>query len=554
MTGTKKRPLQRSPSSRFKKKVESQFILNHSPRSPYEKKFKKATIFSPQKRKFPKLFGAGDRVARNDSPLLNKGNLSEEVTFNSRRRLTKPSQDAECNESEYSDISTVTAEVSPLRLNLKRATECCSQSTTVTAEVSPLRLNLKRATDQSTTVTAEVSPLRLNLKNPPEYCSQSTTVTAIVSPLRLNLKGVTECSSQSTTVTAEVSPLRLNSKGITEYLSQKNSVLQESEVFLEDDIFSQSDLLNEADRSHDFISETDFLEEVNGDNNPYFPEQIVFYDDGSHRECSHLQPELVCSDETISDLAHHSNTIDNEIHNEQALIDAANTFNPIVLTSQDVPNADLPFYEVHRNTRKDLANWLKLRGVPQGGCGKDDLVNRVQACMDVGADKILDPSVEGGKWYEKKRNDAASLLQNSALFPETGWDPFPSRDIPQSYNFGSVYYYLVESMPQYQDPSMINSGEESVSEEEDEENVEVIELGDIFEDLDNKAVMSSKKIRRGLQFLKSGYVRGMKDCLPDRFHFFKGHIRASMEKKAYWVKAAISQISGNILRCESQVS
>ncbi|KAE8749229.1 hypothetical protein FOCC_FOCC004137, partial [Frankliniella occidentalis] len=337
-----------------------------------------------------------------------------------------------------------------------------------------------------------------------------------------------------------------------------DSVQQESEVFLEDDIFSQSDLSKEADGCPDFISEIDFMEEVDGDSNPYFPEQIVFYDDESDRECSHLQPELVSGDETISDLAHHSNTIDKEIHDEQALIDAANTFNPIVLTSKDVPNSGLPFNEVHRNTRKDLANWLKLRGVPQGGVGKDDLVNRVQACMDVGADKILDPSVEGGKWYEKKKEmmstQAASLLQNSALFPETGWDPFPSRDIPQSYNFGSVYYYLVESMPQYQDPSIINSGEESVSEEDDEENVEVIELGDIFEDLDNKAVMSSKKIRRGLQFLKSGYVRGMKDCLPDRFHFFMGHIRASMEKKAYWVKAAISQISGNILRCELCVS
>lgn len=129
-------------------------------------------------------------------------------------------------------------------------------------------------------------------------------------------------------------------------------------------------------------------------------------------------------------------------------------------------------------------------------------------------------------------------------FPFSGWDTFPSRDLPKNYNFGSVYYYLVETMPQYEE----EDGEEESSGDEDV--VTTIEIQDPFDNDENDLMLRSKKIRRGLTYYKSNFIRSVKDTIVDRVHYIKGHVRASMNKTAYWVKIALSQISGSVAYCE----
>lgn len=132
-------------------------------------------------------------------------------------------------------------------------------------------------------------------------------------------------------------------------------------------------------------------------------------------------------------------------------------------------------------------------------------------------------------------------LHDDEIFPTYGWCVFPSRDIPHNFNFGSVYNYLVETMPQLEDSDDASSG--------DEEEEELVELSDPFQDVECTAINHTKKLRRGLQYVKSAYVRNVQDTWPDKLHVYKAQVRASMLKQAYLVKVALSPLSGSIIRC-----
>ena len=88
-----------------------------------------------------------------------------------------------------------------------------------------------------------------------------------------------------------------------------------------------------------------------------------------------------------------------------------------------------------------------------------DLVERVRDCLDLNIP--IDPNVDDGGPYKAKAARAVSLemLATQDLeiplvintipvhgFPVSGWTPFPSRDVPEMYNYGSALYYVVESL------------------------------------------------------------------------------------------------------------
>lgn len=62
--------------------------------------------------------------------------------------------------------------------------------------------------------------------------------------------------------------------------------------------------------------------------------------------------------------------------------------------------------------------------------------------------------------------------QAVAAFPTAGWGPFPSHDIPTSFNFGRIYDYLVESAPQYI-PDFLNDTTAQDMDSEDELDLEL---------------------------------------------------------------------------------
>ena len=71
-------------------------------------------------------------------------------------------------------------------------------------------------------------------------------------------------------------------------------------------------------------------------------------------------------------------------------------------------------------------------------------------------------------------------------------------------------------MPQLEDFVQLSDDDVSSGDEED---VEVIEVSDPFDQAECKEIRMSKKLRRGLQYVKSGYV---------------GHVDTSMEKALSW--------------------
>lgn len=123
--------------------------------------------------------------------------------------------------------------------------------------------------------------------------------------------------------------------------------------------------------------------------------------------------------------------------------------------------------------------------------------------------------------------------------------------MPSNFNFGSVFNYIVETMPQLANPTENTSSVNSSDDEEEAENVVVI--NDPFDDDDEQTeIKFCKKLRRGLQYVKSGYVRNVHHCLCQRLHCYKGQVRASMNAIAYKVKVAIFQISGSVVKASCQ--
>lgn len=149
-----------------------------------------------------------------------------------------------------------------------------------------------------------------------------------------------------------------------------------------------------------------------------------------------------------------------DVLSPDVIVPPTKKFQPIILTVDDVPDALLPRKVVSDNTIKMLERWLKCRGLPLKAKDKAELVERVGLKIAGGKSHILDLKLDKGKWYEKKRaaleeaartevNSSQSITPSQQIveFPRRGWKPFPSVEIPCMFNYGNIYFYLVESMP-----------------------------------------------------------------------------------------------------------
>ncbi|XP_052128343.1 uncharacterized protein LOC113214356 [Frankliniella occidentalis] len=208
-------------------------------------------------------------------------------------------------------------------------------------------------------------------------------------------------------------------------------------------------------------------------------------------------------------------------------------FFPVVLTEDDgVPGARLPRQPLAANTNKMLKRWLECRGKPTGG-RREELLERVALLKALPNSHILDVKVDKGYWYERKcetlRAQQVHQIVNSQALPSTqvhqypteGWKPFPSVDMPVMFNYGHIYFYLVESIP-----SLPQSDE---SDEDCEDIPESSRIQDPFDD-EHKSLQDVKTLRKGLRFFKSKYVRNVHDvCEAGRTYFVKAEVRASME-------------------------
>ena len=91
---------------------------------------------------------------------------------------------------------------------------------------------------------------------------------------------------------------------------------------------------------------------------------------------------------------------------------------------------------------------------------RDELVTRVSDCIKKGSHRVLDMSIDQGKWFAAKvikenqevivDKSIKSKLSFIPTVPVSGWCTFQSQDIPVLFNYGHIYYYALRV---YQDCS-----------------------------------------------------------------------------------------------------
>ena len=104
---------------------------------------------------------------------------------------------------------------------------------------------------------------------------------------------------------------------------------------------------------------------------------------------------------------------------------------------------------------------------------------RCKNCLRSGRKDMIDITVDGGKWYERKKQGSASNSASTVIPPVTGWKGLLNNTaaIPHLFNFGNVYHWMVESLPSLPD-----------SDSSDDED-------------DNTTVATEKQLKRGRQYM-----------------------------------------------------
>ncbi len=140
--------------------------------------------------------------------------------------------------------------------------------------------------------------------------------------------------------------------------------------------------------------------------------------------------------------------------------------------------------------------------------------------------KSIDISIDDGKWYEKKaqeQKDTAAV--KPTVLPITGWIAFKPESLPQLFNFGHVYHWLVESIP-------------NVAADSDTSHCN--------DDPCDSSYTTLKQLTRGRQYVTSGFIHDILSQSSNDLVHFKTKVDASMKKDLYNVTVSMSKISGAI--------
>lgn len=145
----------------------------------------------------------------------------------------------------------------------------------------------------------------------------------------------------------------------------------------------------------------------------------------------------------------------------------------------------------------------------------------------------IDPAVDGGQWHavKKAKLQSTTTSHHAPLLPITCWRAFPNSGIPNVFNYGHIYHYIVES-------------------------VQGVEQDDSDCDDSTLDCHTAKPLRRGKQFYDSGNVTEMKDNKSDHYYHVKAKVLASMRQVKYCVTVTLSANSGFVqdASCECRSS
>ena len=108
-----------------------------------------------------------------------------------------------------------------------------------------------------------------------------------------------------------------------------------------------------------------------------------------------------------------------------------------------------------------------------------------------------------------------------------GWKMFPASNIPELFNYGHVYHYLVESVAAF--------GSKISAESSDDEDL----------DTESGYTATAKPLKKGRSLVNSGFVRDMQDYKNEECYFLRAHVHHSMKNElALNVNVVLSNPTG----------
>lgn len=206
----------------------------------------------------------------------------------------------------------------------------------------------------------------------------------------------------------------------------------------------------------------------------------------------------------------------------------------VVLSEGDVPGSHFT-RDPEEYSVLELKRWLECHGGKKSG-RKQELVDRIRSFIAI--KKGIDPKVDGGKWYEQKRQERELLSSSQTRnieTPEQGWGTFPTTDIPMMFNYGHVYQYLIESVAKFGQTGL---SQHASSDSEDDRD---------FPNDSSGYTSTARPLRKGMNLMKSGFVNDMLDHTDDNYYFCKGHVHHSMKNELpLAVEVVLSHKSGSV--------
>ena len=92
----------------------------------------------------------------------------------------------------------------------------------------------------------------------------------------------------------------------------------------------------------------------------------------------------------------------------------------------------------------ELKRWLECSGQKKGG-RKAELVAQMEGLLKLNFP--IDSKIDNGLCCKQKEQKNSHVIQDfiDISIPGNGWRDFPSRNLPQNFNYGNIYHYLVDN-------------------------------------------------------------------------------------------------------------
>lgn len=212
--------------------------------------------------------------------------------------------------------------------------------------------------------------------------------------------------------------------------------------------------------------------------------------------------------------------------------------NFIKLDETDVPGAKLG-KAPRESSVTELKRWLECHGLKKSGL-RDDLVKRVEQAMVMTVPVSL--GVDGGKWYDSKLNlirnekekgskitvgdivaqDTLPVKMTSNATDEgPNWTIFPSINIPELFNEGHIYHFIVEQVS-----GMALHDDELIDEHE-----------------------TAKPLKKGKELFNSGFVHDVGNAEDRHSYYLQAHVHHSMKgEPPLLASVTLSKMTGFVLK------